>query len=251
MQQPPMPTQQGPSIVSDQTVRDLGQSFGNVAGKGIYITFRWVEIRLETTNEEKNGQRVRRLQIHKQPIGDPSTAATSYIKPEVAAQLYPAEWEYFHKHGDMPATGTPLTELPGISVSQIQIMNLAGLRSVEDVINTPMELIDRIGIEGQNVRTVADNWMKKAEDDAELIDYAEQITQMQNANAVERRRAESAEAKMAQMQAQLDAMQKLLPTATQGSVMDPVAPHVDDTPSIDDAPNALDDGDGDFDPLSD
>lgn len=240
-------------VVTGKTHADLGAGFASVQGKGIYISFQWDMVRLDTVDPEKNGKRVRRLRLIKQPIGDPNTASSSYITPEAAQELYPAEWEYFTKHGDMPVSGTALSELPGISVSQIQVMQLSGLRSIEDVLSVGEEVISRIGHEGRFVRSVAEEWDKRRKDGAEVTNYAEAKAAQDAAIAAEKSRADRAEAANAQLTARLEALEQMM-NAGGGAAPQPVTPTLarDEGPDIDSTPNPLADGDGtmDDDPLS-
>lgn len=237
-------------IVENKTGAELGPGFEATAnyGKGIYISFRWTEIRITSTDPEKNGRRSRRLVLTKQPIGDPDTQATSYITPERAAELYPAEWDYFNKHGDMPMVGTALSELPGISVSQIQIMQISGLRSIEDVLSAADEVINRIGHDARYVRSVADEWKKRADDNADLTSFAEQNAAAAAALAAANARADNFQKQAAEMEARLSAMEKLMsgmgPSAQPARMeMVPITPR-DEGPDIDSTPNPLAEGTG-------
>lgn len=251
--------QQPNQIVTGKTHKDLGSAFSSVQGRGIYVSFQWHMIRLETVDPEKNGKRVRRLRLIKQPIGDPNTASSDYITKEKAAELYPAEWEYFTKNGDMPTTGTALSELPGISNSQIQIMQLSGLRSIEDVMSVGDEVIDRIGHEGRFVRSVAEEWDKRRVEGAEVTDYAEVKAASDAAMVAQKARADRAEASNIQLTARLEALEAMMQsTAPTGSTHQmPTLPSTiarDEGADIDNTPNPLADGDGtmgDDDPLKD
>jgi hypothetical protein len=214
-------------------------------------------VRLETADPERNGKRERRLRLIKQPIGDPSTAAASYITPEKAQELYPAEWDYFNKHGDMPMTGTALSELPGISVSQIQIMQLSGLRSIEDVLAVGEEVIGRIGHDGRFVRSVAEEWQKRRDENSDMMNYAEAKASSDAALNAERQARQALEDTNAQLSARLEALEKMMAGgATGGNAMmnmDPPTRH-DEGADIDDTPNPLAEGSGlldDNDPLTD
>lgn len=249
-------------VVTQQSHKDLGQGFSNVQGQGIYISFQWDMIRLKTANQELNGKRVRRLRLMRQPIGDPNTASATYITAELAQERYPAEWEYFTKHGDMPVTGTPLSELPGISVSQIQIMQLSGLRSIEDVISVGQEVVDRIGHEGRFVRSIAEEWKKRADEGAELTDFAELKAANDAALAAANSRAERSEVLASNLQARLEALEGMMnagggqPAAMLGGPVPPQSIYMggrDEGPDIDNTPNPLAEGSGnmDDDPLGD
>lgn len=249
--------QQPNQIVTGKTHADLGTGFAAVQGRGIYITFQWDMVKLDTIDPEKNGKRIRRLRLMKQPIGDPNTSSSSYITEDKAQELYPAEWEYFTKHGDMPVSGTALSELPGISNSQIQIMQLCGLRSIEDVLSVGEEVIGRIGHEGRFVRSVAEEWKKRSTDGADVIDYAEMKAASDAALTAQKSRADRAEAANTQLTARLEALEQMMNAGGGGGTqaMQPVGPTVahDEGPDIDSTHNPLADGDGgmDDDPLQD
>lgn len=234
-------------LVTGQTHANLGAGFTSVQGRGIYISFQWDMVRLSTVDPQKNGSRERRLRLIKQPIGDPSTTASSYITPESAQKLYPAEWEYFTKHGDMPESGTPLSELPGISVSQIQLMQISGLRSIEDLLSVGPEKISTIGYEARYVRSVAEEWQKRKNENAPMTDYAEAKAAQSAAVAAEKARADRAEAANAQLTARLEALEQLM-NAGVGlghGANDPVPPTAkNEGPNIDETPNPLAEGDG-------
>lgn len=250
--------QQPRQIVTLQTHADLGSNFGQISGRGVHIWFEWDQVRYDTVDAEQNGKRERRLKVFRQPIGDPNTCATSYITEARAAELYPAEFEYFTKHGDMPTIGTPISELPGISMSQIQIMQLSGLRSIEDILSVPDEVINRIGHEGRYVRSVASEWSARAKAGAEMISVAEAKTSLGAALASEKERADRAQAQNMQLQARLDLLEKMFQQG--GSGLAPIMPTFDtmqnrnDGPGVDQTPNPLADGSGemeDFDPMQD
>lgn len=210
---------QNPNMSTDQTNLDLAAALaaggaGVSAGKGgVYITFQWHMITLKTTNLAKNGQRERRLKVVKTPVGDPSTVAVSFITPAMAERHFPAEWSYFNKHGDMPMNGTALSELPGVSVSQIQIMNINGVRSVEDLLGIPSESISRIGLEGQIIQRVAIEWDNRRKESSELIDYAEVSAKQASALSAETAKTHRLQEEMLAMRAQLEALQRVMPAA--------------------------------------
>lgn len=241
-------------FVTDASQNDLGQHFGGVQGKGIYITFHWVKVKLQSVDPAKNGKFERRLRIIKQPVGDPNSASASYIKPEAAQKQYPLEWDYFTKHGDMPLTGTALSELPGISMSQIQMMQLAGLRSIEDILSVRDEVINSIGYEGRVVLNVAREWQARKDENAEAIDYAETKAAQDAALQAANSRADAADAQNRELLARIEAMEKLM--SGSGAAQMAIG-HQQEQPmgmgrrdegaDIDDTPNPLADGNGDLD----
>lgn len=235
--------------ISEQSHANLGKEFSGVQGKGIYITFQWDNITLSSSDPEKNGKRERRLRLVKQPIGDPNTAAASYITQEEAKASFPAEWDYFTKHGDMPTSGTALSELPGISVSQIQILQISGLRSIEDLVSVPIEFINQIGHEGRYVRSVAEEWVAKSEEHKDLQEVAELKTSFAAANAAVEARAKRAEDELRDAHARLAALERLVGGSGQapgmtGGPSDEPQRIVSQEPNIDDTVNPLAEGTG-------
>jgi len=242
---------QSPNIASQATHKDLGSAFSSVSGKGVYISFQWDMVTLKTVDPERNGKRERRLRLMRQPIGDPSTSSSSYITEAQAAEIYPAEWEYFSKYSDMPTSGTQLSELPGISASQIQIMNLNGLRSIEDILAVQPEIIDRIGFEGRYVHSLAAEWQKKTEDSADMIDFAKQSAQTAAALAAAEERAARSEAQTAELLQRIAAMESVMGgnkgegmIAKNGDLNPISPPNYDSGVPIDEIPNPLDTGTG-------
>jgi len=193
---------------SDIDIAALAAGSAHTAGKGgVYISFQWEMVSLETVDPMKNGKRERRLKVVKTPVGDPSTTSCSLITPEIAGKRWPAEWEYFTKYGDMPETGTPLTELPGIAQSQIQIMQINGLRSIEDVLQIAPEIINKIGLEGRQVRTIAEMWDKRRTEAGEMPDFAALKAAQDSALEAEREKTSRLEGELAAMRAQIAGMQ--------------------------------------------
>jgi len=237
-----------PMQITNQTHTTLGKEFADVTGRGLYVSLQWDTVRLENSDPEKNGQREKRLRVMKQPIGDPSTCSSTYMTPDQVKERFPAEWEYFVRTGDMPSNGTALSELPGISVSQMQQVQLSGLRSIEDVASAPMETINRIGHEGRYVQTLAVEWVRRAKSEAKLIDYAEHKAALVASNDAADARAVRAENASRALQARLEALEAVLrsgggnmPTAQDGG--DKLAGY-DAGPALDTTPNPLADGDG-------
>lgn len=241
--------------VSSETQRafDNDKFLSAVQSKGIHVSFGWTMVRLKSADPEKNGKKERRLVLIKQPIGDPSTCSTSFIAPEVAAKIYPVEWKYFTETGEMPVTGTPLSELPGITNSQIQIMNLSGFRSIEDVLSVAAEVFGGRDIEARAVRDLAEKWRANRDQNADVINSAAQKTAFDSQIASEKAARERAEAEVVAMRARLQALEALVNGNSGGAR--PVLPgssgqpeRVDsDLPGVDETVNPLADAGGDDD----
>lgn len=250
--------------VTNVSERDL-EGF-NVSGRGTYVSFQWHQVRITSVDPAKNGQTERRLALVRQPIGDTATISTRYITEDQAKKVFPAEWEYFTRNGDMPLNGTAIGELPGVSNSQVQIMLLSGLRSIEDIASVPEEVTNAIGFEGRVVRKLAEEWLRRKNDGAGVINYAERQASTEAAVKSANDRAARAEQTAANLQAQIDAMQRMMGGqaagaaamgvgmgATGGDLM-PVMPgggSYQEGPDIDSMPNPLAEGPGDMDFLND
>lgn len=236
-------------FVQDKSSGDLGSGFGNIRGKGLRLEFKWVNIKLTSSDPTKNGKVERRLVLVQYPLQDGSTGAANYITPEIAREQFPVEWDYFTKNGDMPINGTALGELPGISMSQVGILLVSGLRSVEDLVSLSDERASAIGIEAREAKKVAVAWMHKAKENAELIDYAARESASQAALEAERQKSAKAESMLQAMQARIDAMERMMSNGAQSNTSMQARPEGYDSGA--DLPDIEMTSTGEFDPLVD
>lgn len=192
---------------TNMTNRDLSSHLGPVAGSGgLNVQFFYVKVRITSRNPERNGKFQDRLCIAKMPKGDRLTIATRFISEEQAMQAFPREFAMFRQYESVPTSGTPLQELPGISQSQIALLLLNNLRSIEDVANCPSELINGMGMDVRQAYQVAKRWCQQRDDAAPMIAQAEhEARETQQREALEARLA-AAERANIELQGQVKAM---------------------------------------------
>lgn len=203
----PASLQRNPGLSSNMTDRDLSSHLGPVAGSGgLNVQFFYAKVRITSRDPERNGKFEDRLCIAKMPKGDRLTIATRFISEEQAMQDFPREFAMFRQYESVPTSGTPLQELPGISQSQIAILLLNNLRSIEDVADCPAELINGMGMDVRQAYQVAKLWCKNRDDAAPILAQAERDAVLaQRAEALEARLA-AAERTNIELQAQIRAM---------------------------------------------
>lgn len=68
--------------------------------------------------------------------GDKGSIVERPVRPQ-DHRRYPKQWDAFEKNQEQPMEGTPLSEWPGISRSQVEELKHFGVRTVEDLINVP------------------------------------------------------------------------------------------------------------------
>jgi len=163
-----------PNISRNLSDRDLSTHLGSVHGKGgLYVKFFYARVKLQTVDPEMNGKLETRLCVAKQPIGDKYTIAHSEISEEQARAEFPHEFAMFKEYEDVPTSGTPLHELPGISQSQIALLTLNGLRSVEDMVHISEDQATQLGMEVSHARALAVKWLDRRDGGKEVIDLAD------------------------------------------------------------------------------
>ncbi|MEM8971351.1 MAG: hypothetical protein AAGD43_04710 [Pseudomonadota bacterium] len=172
--QQPNPAASGTRFAKDFTDRDLSTHLSPVTSKGgLLVNFFYAKIRTRNREADNNGKIETRLCVSKQPIGDRSTVAVQYITEEDAARHFPQQFSMFKQYGDVPTTGTPLHELPGISMSQMGLMAINGIRSVEDLIGITEDMASQLGREVTAARNVALQWTERKNSAQDTIEAAE------------------------------------------------------------------------------
>ena len=156
---------------SNMTSADLSSHLGPVSGGHLYVQFSYERVRL-SNDGPTNGQFETRLCVEISPKGDRLTTARRYISEEDAAREFPYEYANFSEYESVPTSGTPLFELPGISQSQIALLTLHNLRSIEDVAKCPPELINFMGMDVIQAATTARKWMQSKSENAPMIEAA-------------------------------------------------------------------------------
>lgn len=199
---------ESPRISYDVTGADLGPTAGSmVAGNGrINVEFFYVRVQLSTRDPAKNGKFETRLCIAKKPFADSQTISTGFISPEEAQRQFPQQYAQFCEYEDIPTSGTPLHDVPGMSQQQIALLVLYGFRSAEDVDAVPDEQISQqMGYDGVLAARLVRNWLKRARESAEEIKASEiEAAYLQERRAMEdriKRLEDSNKALMAQAEA--------------------------------------------------
>lgn len=163
-----------PGFARDMTDNDFSSVMNSVTAKGgIYVNFFYVKVRQKSRNAATNGQFDTRLCISKQPKGDRSTVAIRFITEETAAKEWPREFALFKQYEDVPTMGTPLSELPGISMSQIGVLTINGLRSIEDLCEISEDQIGQLGLDAVRARKTAVAWMERRKGSEDVINVAD------------------------------------------------------------------------------
>ena len=164
----------GPITVTDMSHADLGQAMpGVTATGGVLARFFYTRVKLKTQNAEHNGKWETRLCVAKQPKSDRDTVATSEISVEDAKRYFPREYDHFVRNEDAPTTGTPISELPGITMSQIGLLTLSGLRSIEDVAELDHDQAREIGFDAIRAHKQAKLWLERSEAEGSSIALAD------------------------------------------------------------------------------
>lgn len=197
--------------IQDMTHRHFPTSMAGVtATGGLHISFAWEMVTIENTADPAlNGTREKRLFVIKSPKGDRATVSKRPIKAEDAARMYPDEWAAFTLYGDVPVTGTPLAELPGITQSQISYLSMFNIRSVEDLIEIGPDRAASIGLEGTRAYKTAVMWDERRRAAGELPELAEMAAKMEVAERARAKRDEGQAAYIKELEAKIAALQSL------------------------------------------
>ena len=170
---------------------DLSNNLGSVTSRGgLNVEFFYDRIRIGNAFADEVGRFETRLYVALQPKGDRLTIAIEQITEAQAAQRFPADWNYFKNSQDVPTAGTPLNELPGISQSMIAILVLNGIRSIEDLIGIPQDVVSQIGLDATTARKIGIEWMARKTGSREVIDTSAKQAEMEQAmHAMQKRLA--------------------------------------------------------------
>jgi hypothetical protein len=183
---------------------------------GLNVAFFYARVQLSSHDKGIGGKYETRLCVAKRIKGDKSTIATRYISEDEAMRQFPAQFTAFKQGEDIPADGTPLHELPGISQSQIGLLVVHGLRTVEDVAELDHSTANRIGIEALAAHKLAKSWVERRKSDAPLIAAAE-------SEAKHEAERNADKARIAQLEARVAALQELHTIAPQVMAAAPAA----------------------------
>ncbi len=243
---PNQPLQAAPSY--DFTARHLGDLMAPTAGRGTYIFFQWDKVLVAQPGGAPPIEQERLKRIT-QIIGDTSSISMEYITEDMAKRLHPREYQAFTETGDIPISGTSLKELPGVTVSIMQRLQITGIMSIEDLAECPDHLVSQISREAVTVKKLALEWLSRKRENAGMIERAERDAAMENyKNQLEAEQRTLRESNAALM-AEVAAMRNMLAAGGQVPVgAQAVGAQIGDTnanaPSIMDMPSGMDDGSG-------
>lgn len=236
---------QGPMTVQDVSHNDLGAAMASVqSAGGILVKFFYTRVQITTNNAAENGKWDTRLCVAKQPKADRATVATQYITPEEAKRLFPREYKYFTENEDVPMDGTPLQELPGATMSQIGMLTIHGLRTIEDLAELSAEQAKEIGFEAIRAHKLAKSWLERSEGEKDTIDAATVEANYQQELSAVRQSEQALKDRIRELEIQNAALQNV-----GGGNQSQAAPQIagepvaidskEDLPDIDDMPNPL------------
>lgn len=143
------------------------------SGEGLLVNFFYAKVKTRNRDAEFNGKIQTRLCVSKQPRGDRSTVAVRYITEEQASREFPQQFAMFKDMGEVMTSGTPLDELPGISISQIGLLVVSGIRSVEDLAGVSDDVVAQIGREASVAQKTAKAWLKRKAGAEDVLNVAE------------------------------------------------------------------------------
>ena len=213
------PAQPRSTLSRDMTQADLSSHLGLVAGRGgLNIQFFYAKTRIECADVALNGTYQTRLCVAKMPKGDRLTIATRFISEEQAAAMFPREFAMFKQYEDVPTDGTPLYELPGISQSQIAMLTVHNLRSIEDLAGMAIEHINGMGLDARSAHKLAVRWLASKTDNADLIAKAKAETATTEERDALLRRLDAAERANLELQGQVKVLMM------QGGMAQPAQP---------------------------
>ena len=243
MQQPAMlfGQPQGNGLVTDLSQQDFSDHMPHVGGTGgLNVQFFYNRVRTDDpVDPSRNGQWKVVLCVAKQPKGDRLTVATRMISEAQAQRLFPREFAFFKQSQDVPTDGTPLNELPGITMSQIGILMVHGIRSIEDLVAQPQEHVNAMGMDAIACHTLARKWVERQKSDGDLI----RSSQTEAAQAAELTRLRRVEAESSARITALTAQVEMLARLSGNGATAPSASAVTAIDVDDGVPDALpDDG---------
>jgi len=192
--------------VRDLSDASLGEQMAGVQSTG-GLNIQFFYARVPTSG----GDVQTRLCIAKQPKGDRMTIATRQISEDAAARHFPREFAMFKQHEEMPTEGTPLHELPGATQSEIAILTLHGLRSIEDLVEINEDTLQQIGMDAINAQKRAKLWDAKRNENDEIITIADLQAQFGRQEKNLRRELDALREANAKLAAENNALAKMNP----------------------------------------
>lgn len=206
-----MPQPRGNQFVTDFSGSDFSDQMGPVTANGsMTIQFFYAHVRIEDPMDpSQNGTYKTRLCVRKRPHGDRLTEAVRFISEAQAMQLYPREFAYFKQNQDVPTNGTPLSELPGITQSQIAILVIHNVRCIEDLVGLSVDQVGQIGMDARAAHALAARWTDSKTANGDLIRDAAADAAMKAENDQLRADRMAMSQAMAEMKAQLDLLTRM------------------------------------------
>jgi hypothetical protein len=150
---------------------DLSGTMAPVQGSGgLRIQFFYARVWVQPL--DLPGEWDTRLCVAKAIKGDARSIAVTEISPELAAWQFPDDWATFTATEALPAQGTPMQELPGLTQSQLAYLALYHVRTIEDLAELGSERAGQLGLEVAHAYRKAVGWLERAHGNAALIDAA-------------------------------------------------------------------------------
>lgn len=206
---PTMFSQPAIGMSADRTDRTF-EEFNAVAGAGLNIGFFYGRIRIDDqSSPQTHGSYKTVLYVAKQPKGDRLTMKVKMITESDAARLYPHEFAMFKDTGQVLTHGTPLYELPGISASQIGLLTIYGITSIEDLMSVAEEQISQMGMDARAAREVAKRWKDRADSNADEIAAAKVDAALRAENERMKREQDAMAAELVSLRAQIELVAKM------------------------------------------
>lgn len=195
-------------LYRDMTSADLSRDpyMAQAQGNGLRVTFEWDLVKIESADPDLDGKTERRLVIVKKPLGDKYTEVKHQIDRDVAARLFPKEWAMFATYEDVPTSGTPLADLPGITQSEVAIMQVWGLRSIEDLCELSEDQCAQVGREASRLKKLATAWLEKKNGNTDTISLAARLASLEAALAASAERSASMERRNIELEGAIKAM---------------------------------------------
>lgn len=202
-----VPVYANPSVSQNLSDRDWSRIMGPVSGSGgLLVNFFYSRVVTRNRNAEHNGKAEVRLCVSKQPRGDRSTVACSFISEDRARREYPEEFAAFKDYGEVVTQGIPLHELPGINMSQIGMLAMHGIRSIEDLAGLSEDVAAQLGLEATRAHKTARAWLASRDGSTELVKSADAEARYTIENKTLRERTEKQDAAIRALEMQLEAM---------------------------------------------
>lgn len=128
--------------------------------------------------------------------GDRLTESVQIVT-EQHRHRWPREYAAFKQDQEAPLNGTPISQLPGMTASQVEELRFSKVLSVEDLANLPDDLLSKVApMNGKELRAKAQRWMDAAAGAAPMEKLAAENEQLKGT--------------MDEMKAQMAEMQKAM-----------------------------------------